>query len=301
MVMRANKIKRSTGEKIFDTLNAVVLGLLAVSTIYPFIYIAAVSLSSVPAVIRGDIFFWPQEFTLEGYQMIFKDGEILRAYYNTLWYTVVGTIFNVFFTMLAAYPLSRKYFVLRSPIMMFVAVTMFFSGGMVPSYVLINQLGLPNTRWVMFVPFLVSVWNLILARVYLQSTIPDEINEAAKIDGASELKIFFRIVLPLSPAIIAVLSLYYAVDHWNDFTTALFYINDPELVPLALFLRRLLILNVENNTQSGLSQLNTIQNQGITTRFRYGAVIITMLPIMLSYPFMQRYFIKGVMVGALKE
>ena len=299
--MRTKKIKRSFGEKVFDTCNFVFLGLISLTTIYPFIYIAAVSLSSVPAVIRGDIFFWPQEFTIEGYQMIFRDGEILRAYYNTVWYTAVGTVFNVFFTMLAAYPLSRKYFTLRSPIMLFVAITMFFSGGMVPSYILINQLGLPNTRWVMFIPFLVSAWNLILARVYLQSTIPDELNEAAKIDGASELRIFFRIVLPLSPAIIAVISLYYAVDHWNDFTTALFYINDPELVPLALFLRRLLILNVENNTQSALSQLNTIQNQGITTRFRYGAVIITMLPIMLSYPFLQRYFIKGVMVGALKE
>ncbi|MEG1687956.1 MAG: carbohydrate ABC transporter permease, partial [Angelakisella sp.] len=235
---------------------------------------------------------------------VFADKQIFQAYYNTLWYTLVGTTINIIVTLPAAYALSRTKYCLKKPVMFFFSVTMFFSGGMVPSYLLIQNLHLYNTRWAMVLPGAISVFNLVMARTFFSSTIPDELAESAKIDGANDLQIFIKIVLPLSKAIIAVLVLYYGVGHWNAFFNALIYLRDQELAPLSIYLRRLLILGTTNYGSAGISDFMMVDDQmaimGITQRMKYCSIVVTMLPIMLVYPFFQKYFAKGVMVGSLK-
>ena len=304
MVKKHHAIKKTRGEQIFDVCNVIFLLLIAFVTVFPFIMIVSGSLSDINYLVRNEVFFYPKGFTLEGYKEVIEDGQIFQAYYNTIFYTVVGTCINLLVTMAAAYPLSRKGYKYRNPIMMFICFTMFFSGGMVPTYLLINQLGLYNTRWVMLLPGAVSVTNLVMARVFLSSNIPDELSESAKIDGANDFQIFFRIVLPLSKAIIAVLALYYGVGHWNEFFKPMLYLRDAELTPLALYLRRLLVIGGTNYSSSQLSDSMMIQDPiavaGITERIKYCSIIITMLPILFIYPFFQKYFSKGVMIGALK-
>lgn len=298
------KAKMSSGERIFDKINAFALLLVAFITVYPFILIISGSFSDINYIIKNDVFFLPKGFTANGYVSILKDGQIFNAYYNTLWYTVVGTIINLFFTLTAAYALSRKSYSMRNGIMFFISFTMFFSGGMVPSFLLINWLGLYNTRWVMVVPGAVSVFNLVMARVFFSSNIPEEMTESAKIDGANDIHIFFRIVIPLSKAIIAVLALYYGVGHWNSFYNAMVYLKDARLVPLSIYLRRLLVLGTTNYASAELSESMMIQDPiaviGLTQRMKYCSIIVTMAPVLFIYPFFQKYFAKGVMVGALK-
>lgn len=297
--------KKSIGEKIFDSGNIVFLIIVACVTVYPMVFILASSLSDYNAILRNDVFLFPKGFTLEGYADVFADGAIFKAYYNTLWYTFVGTFINLFFTLTAAYALSRKYYTLRSPITMIIAVTMFFSGGIIPSFLLINWLGLYDTRWAMVLPGAVSVFNLIMAREFLTLNIPDEMAEAAKIDGANDLYIFYKIVLPLCKPIIAVLALFYGVAHWNSFFNAMIYLNNPDYLPLSLYLRRLLVLGTTNFSSDAMMDPSLVNDPaavlGITQRIKYASIMVTMLPILLSYPFFQKYFAKGVMIGSIKS
>lgn len=296
--------RQSFGEILFDLFNHCVLLLLALSTTYPLLFVIANSFSGNGPLIRAEVFLWPKEFTVEGYRNIYLDGGIFLAYYNTLWYTVVGTIVNVVMTLIAAYPLSRKSYSLRSPIMVFLAITMFFSGGMVPSYILIKSLGLYNSRWVMVIPAAVGTFYIIITRVFFQSNIPEELTDAARIDGANGMQIFTRIAVPLSKPIIAVLMLFYGVGHWNNFMTPLIYLPNPDLHPLSLYLRRILVLGTMNyETIEEYAQLmkDVVLVQAVTLRVKYATIVVTMLPIMCVYPFLQKYFVKGVMIGALKE
>ena len=244
---------------------------------------------------------------MEGYQQIFNDGTIFAAYYNTLWYVVVGMAISVTLTMSAAYALSRKYYSMRSPILILVTVTMFFNGGMVPSYILVNQLGIFDTRLAIILPGAVSAFLLMMARVFLQSSVPEELTEAAKIDGANDLQIFIRIAIPLSKAIIAVLALNYGVGRWNSWFPEMLYLRNNDLMPLSLFLRRLILTGGTGNTMAGGTLfdqtllLDPAKFMAVKERMKYGSVIVTMLPIMMVYPFLQKYFVKGVMIGALKE
>lgn len=299
------KIQESRSRKVFVVINGIFLTLVAFITLFPFIYIIAMSFSSYQAIARGAVLLLPVEFTFEGYSQVFEDGSIFPAYANTLFYTVVGTAVRVILTMAAAYPLSKKNYSLRGPIMVMITITMFFSGGMVPTYILMNQLHLYNTRWIIILLGAVSAYNLVMARVFLQSNIPEELAESAKLDGANDLQIFWKIVLPLSKAIIAVLSLFYGVKIWNDYYTALVYLQDSSLMPLSLYLRRLLILGTQNfnNIELELSTvlLDPVKINAVTERMKYCSIIVTMVPIMCVYPFFQKYFAKGVMVGALKD
>lgn len=297
--------KKSTGEKIFDSSNIVFLIFVAGITVYPMVFILASSLSDYNAILRHDVFLFPKGFTLEGYTDVLADGAIFKAYYNTLWYTFVGTFINLFFTLTAAYALSRKYYMFRSHVTFIIAVTMFFSGGIIPSFLLINWLGLYDTRWSMVLPGAVSVFNLIMAREFLTLNIPDEMAEAAKIDGANDIYIFYKIVIPLCKPIIAVLALFYGVGHWNSFFNAMIYLKNPDYLPLSLYLRRLLVLGTTNFSSNAMTDPSLVNDPaailGITQRIKYASIMVTMLPILLSYPFFQKYFAKGVMIGSIKS
>ncbi len=298
------KYRQSLGEKLFDAANYVVLILAGIITAYPFIWVLSASLSSENALARQLIVLWPVGFTLDSYRLVFSTDEVLQAYGNTLFYTGVGTLLNVLLTTCAAYPLSRKGYSARSAVMVFITITMFFSGGLVPFYLLVSRLGMVNHRSSIIIPGAVSAWNLMIARVFFQSTIPDELTDAAKIDGANDVTIFFRIVAPLSTPIVAVLSLFYGVAHWNDFFGPLIFLSGkPALHPLSLYLRKVLTLAqvYGGQVQSGSETMRAWAAMALTERMKYATVIVALLPIMLSYPFVQRYFVKGIMLGSLKE
>jgi putative aldouronate transport system permease protein len=296
-------MKMSLGEKVFERLNYFILIILAFITVFPFIFIISSSISSPDAIMRQEVYLLPKDINIDSYAMVLRQGNLLSAYYNTVWYTVVGTLISVFLTTSAAYPLSRRTYSIRSQLMIYFAITMYFSGGLVPQYILVNQLGLYNTRWVMVILGAVGVSNMVIARVFFQTNVPEELTDAARIDGANDIIIYFKMVLPLSKAVVAVLTLQYAVGHWNEFFKALVYLSDSELQPLALYLRRLLIMGtgVEFSDESGLAYIDEFRLLAIRQQFKYASIVITMLPIMCFYPFLQKYFVKGIMIGAIKE
>jgi putative aldouronate transport system permease protein len=256
------------------------------------------SISSPEHVLQQDIWFLPKGFSVGAYKLVFENPDVWRAYYNTIWYTLVGTTINVFMTVIGAYPLSRKNLIGRNFFTFFITFTMFFSGGLIPSFLLIKNLGLYNTRWAMVLPGAVSAWYIIIARTYFQSSIPDGLIDAAKIDGCNDISILFRIVIPLSAPIIAVLALFYAVGHWNSFFNALLYLPDKNLQPIQIYLVRVLI-------QASPELIGQIQDEFARSAYfiqlKYAVIIITILPIICVYPFLQKYFVKGVMIGAIKE
>ena len=294
-------IKRSASSKVFDVLNIVILTFLAMVTLYPFIYIISFSISDVNAVLKNEVWLFPVGFSYSAYDLVFRGEELVTSYMNTFWYTGVGTALNVLVTIAAAYPLSRQNYSVRGPLMIYFSITMFFSGGLVPTYILVNQLGLYDSRWAIVLPGILSVWNLVIARVFFTANIPQEMTEAARIDGAGEFIIFFRIALPLSKAIIAILILYYAVGHWNNFFSPLIYLKSSDKFPMSLYLRKVLMTGVKIEAESVPDMYtDTIQNRAILEQLKHAVIVVTMLPIIMAYPFLQKYFVKGVMVGALK-
>ncbi|HOJ10754.1 MAG TPA: carbohydrate ABC transporter permease [Clostridiales bacterium] len=298
-------MKMSMGEKVFEKFNYIILTILAFLTVYPFIYIISNSVSSLDAIMKQEVYLLPKGINIDSYKLVFKHGGILTAYYNTIWYTVVGTAISVFLTTSSAYPLSRKTYSIRSQLMVYFAITMYFGGGLVPVFILVNQLGLYNTRWVMVILGAVGVSNMVIARVFFQTNVPEEMTDAARIDGANDVIIYFKIALPLSKAVVAVLTLQYAVSHWNDFFKAMIYLNETHLQPLALYLRRLLIMGTAvefaGEQEERLREMDQFALNAVSQQFKYASVVITMLPIMCFYPFLQKYFVKGIMVGAIKE
>ncbi|HHV96052.1 MAG TPA: carbohydrate ABC transporter permease [Clostridiaceae bacterium] len=264
-------------------------------TLYPFVYIMSVSISDPIAVNRGEVFLWPVGFSLKGYKQVLKSGDIWVSYGNTIYYTIVGTIFNMIATVLAAYPLSRKTFCARRFLNFFIVFVMYFSGGLIPTYLLINNIGLYNSRWVMIIPGLVSSYNVMICRSAF-SSIPDEVMESAQIDGANDLHILFRIAIWLIKPTLAVLTLYYAVGHWNNFFTAMLYLSDSSLYPLQVLLRRVLI-----QASNELLIDSTLEERSIAgIQIRYVTIVVATLPILAVYPFLQKYFVKGIMLGAVK-
>jgi multiple sugar transport system permease protein/putative aldouronate transport system permease protein len=292
-------LKGSKGDRAFYFFNNAILTIIFIIVLYPVVYVVSASFSSYTAILSGEVFLWPVRPTLEGYIAVFKSPDILLGYSNTAFYTIVGTFVNVILTIMAAYPLSRKDFVGRNLIMFLFTFTMFFSGGMIPSYLLIKSLGLLNTRWVMIIPGAIGVWNVIMTRTFFASTIPDEMLEASQLDGCSNFKFVTSIVIPLSKPIIAVISLYYSVGHWNAFFDALIFLSDKQLYPLQIFLRNILI-----SSQTDISMIIDLAQQEkmqqIEAVLKYSLIIVSSLPVMIAYPFVQKYFVKGVMIGALK-
>lgn len=293
-------IKETYADRVIDWFIIFLLCIVACITLYPMIYVFSMSISDPEAVMRKEIFLFPIGFSIKSYIKIFENSSIWRSYVNSIWYTVVGTLFNIIMALIGGYPLSRKYFFARSQIMVFMAITMFFSGGLIPLFILINNLGLYNTRWAIVVPAAVSTWYLIIARVYFQSSVPDSLPESAKIEGCSDIGILFRIVIPTSGPIIAAIALFSAVGFWNSWFAAILYLPDGKLHPVTIILQRILISN-DTALMVGASADGQTARMMIGMQLKYSIIITTILPISIIYPFLQKYFVKGVMIGAIKE
>lgn len=287
--------KLNASDKIFYFINYAVLALVLCATLYPFVYILSASVSDSGPLGRGEVWLLPKGFSLEAYKSVLNDNTIWMHYGNTIWYVVVGTCVNIFMTTITAYPLSRKNFSARNTIMMIIAFTMFFSGGLVPTYLLVRNLGLLDSRWAIIIPAAISTWNLIIMRTFFEG-IPESLHEAAKIDGCSEFRILLTIIIPLSIPVIAVMVLFYAVAYWNSFFTAMMYLNDPKKYPLQIYLRKILIQYEQQDILQDVQQGRDVIAQSV----RYAIIIVSTVPILTIYPFLQKYFVKGVMIGAIK-
>ncbi|WP_413467459.1 carbohydrate ABC transporter permease [Metabacillus niabensis] len=291
--------RRSKEDKIFDLINIFLVAIMVLLVVYPLYFIVIASISNPNMIYEGKVWLLPKDITFEGYQRIFSDSKIWLGYKNSIIYTFVGTLVNVSCTLMAAYALSRRDLYGRNLIMFLFLFTMFFSGGLIPTYLVVKNLGLLNTMWALILPKAVAVWNVIVARTFFQTSIPNELLEAAKIDGCSDAKFFWKIVLPLSKPIVAVMVLFYAVGHWNSYFDALIYLNNEDLYPLQLILRNILIQN-EASTQM-MSDIDSLAaKQRVSELIKYGVIIVASIPLLVLYPFVQKYFVKGVMIGGIK-
>ncbi|GAA4832520.1 carbohydrate ABC transporter permease [Paenibacillus vulneris] len=289
----------SRADKGIEILIYIILALVTASVLYPLVFVLVASISSPEMVIRGEVWLWPKGLTMVGYERIFQNKEILSGYTNTIAYTLVGTAINLVMTVAAAYPLSRKDFYGRNVFTALILFTMFFSGGMIPTYLLIKKLGMLNTFWALVIPSAVSVWNIVIMRTFFQNSIPNEIQESASIDGCSNMQTLVRIVLPLSAPILAVMVLFYSVGHWNAYFNALIYLTDRAKYPLQLILREILVQG-QMQEMVDVSDSTLAKSVMDAEAIKYAAVIVANLPVLLLYPFLQKYFVKGIMVGAIK-
>jgi len=274
--------------------------LVSLVVLYPLYFVLVASFTDPDIVNRGGILLYPEVLFLGGYERILQHGPIWTGYRNSLIYMVVGTAINLFVTLPAGYALSRKDMPYRRSLMLLFTFTMFFSGGLIPFFLLVNNLGLRDTLWAMVLPNALSVWNLIVTRSFFESSIPNEMLDAAVVDGCSDFRFFSTIVLPLSKVIIAVIGLFYAVAHWNAFFQALIFINTPDLFPLQLILRNLLIINEIQHGAMIIDPMGMAHRMRLAEQMRYGVVVVASLPLLLVYPFIQKYFTQGVMIGAIK-
>lgn len=289
----------SRGDRVFDAINTLLLVLITVIVLYPLVFVLSASISDPSVVARGQLWLLPKGINFVGYERVFQNKEILTGYMNTIVYTLIGTVINLVLTICAAYPLSRPDFRGRNVITAIIVFTIFFSGGLIPTYLLVKNLGMLNSIWALLIPNAISVYNVIIMRTFFQSSIPQEIQEAASIDGCNNFRILLRVVLPLSMPIIAVMVLFYAVGHWNAFFNALIYLSDRDKYPLQLILREILI-------QGQMAAMIDMADDSLAKKLmeveviKYAVVVIANLPVLLLYPLLQKYFVKGVMIGALK-
>lgn len=293
--------KKTAGDWLFDICVAIFVVLVIAVTLYPLIYVFSMAISDPIRAARGEVFLLPKGFDLTAIKKVLSDKDILQYYYNTVWYTVVGTVLGIVTTAMAAYPLARREFDYRNIFMKFISFTMFFGGGLIPTYMVVaNFLDLYNSRWAIILPGLTSAWNIIVARTYFAS-LPEEIIESARLDGASEYRIFLQLVMPLSKPILGVLSLYYAVGYWNSYFAPMIYLGKKELQPLALYIRSVMM---QNNIESLAGSPTAIDIKGAALlsalQIKYAVIIIAVLPMLLIYPLISKNLEKGLMVGAVK-
>jgi len=292
--------KQTRADIVFDIVNTIFLLIIFVVIIYPLYNVLISSVSSAQAVNSGLIRFVPIGFSFQGYRLILQNSDIWIGYRNTILYTFFGTMLNLAVTLLAGYSLSRKDLKGRGIFMTFFVFTMYFNGGLIPTYILVNKIGLYNTPAVLIILGAVSVYNLIITRTFFQMTIPNELLESAFMDGCGNFQFFVKIVLPLSSALIAVLALYYGQGHWNSFFAPLIYLSKRTLYPLQIFLRNILIMNQSLSIESGASPEEIQIRQQYAETIRYGLIVVASFPVLAVYPFLQKYFVKGVMIGSLK-
>ncbi|MBR2038435.1 MAG: carbohydrate ABC transporter permease [Lachnospiraceae bacterium] len=295
---KAKKVKRSGADQRLEICLIIIMSIIGVIMLYPLLIVVSTSFSSASAVISGKVWLFPVDFSLEGYKAVFRTNDVLIGYRNSLFYMVVGTVINLFMTLITAYPLSRDDLVGQGIIMKLFTFTMIFGGGMIPNYLLMKDLGLLNTVWVMLIPGAISVYNMIITRTFIKSNIPKEMLEAAQIDGCSDIQYFIKMVLPLSGAVIAVITLYYAIGHWNAYFSAFMYLNDKELYPLQIFLKNILVSNQVEADMIVDEQVQSVE--GIAEVLKYSLIVVAVVPVMIIYPFVQKHFVKGVMIGAVK-
>lgn len=294
--------KFSLSDKSFDVLNKIFLVVIVILIVYPLIFVISASISDPLAVSSGKMWLWPVDITFEGYQKILQNDSIWIGYRNTILYTAVGTLLHLFVLLPCAYALSRKELMGSKYILWLVLFTMMFSGGLIPTYLVIKTLGMLDTMWAIVIPGVVGAWSILVARTFFQSSIPDQLVEAAKIDGASDFYMFIKIVLPLSMPIIAVMALFHAVGLWNQYFNALIYLSDRDKYPLQLILREILVVNqAQLGEGSGEQTESLIQQVRTGGLIKYAAIIISSLPLLIVYPFLQRFFVKGVLIGSIKE
>lgn len=289
--------RKTASERIFDSFNALFMVILMFVTIYPFLYVLFASISEVSQIVahRG-ILLRPLGFNLASYKAVFENEMVLIGYSNTIFYVVVGTLVSLFLTILGAYGLSRKNLYWGKLITVLIIFTMFFGGGLIPTFLLVKNIGLYNSRWAIIIPSAISTWNLMVMRTYF-SSIPMDLQESAKIDGAGELKILLRIIIPLSAPVIAVMVLFYGVGRWNSWFSAMVYLRERRLYPLQLILREILLINEALLVATDDAQLDKL---GVAETIKYATIIVATVPILMVYPFLQKYFVKGVMIGAIK-
>ena len=301
--MKTNPVKRCREDVIFDTVIFIILTLILFVVAYPLYWVIISSFSDPTAVSAGKVLLRPIGFTLKGYAEVFKNSQVMRGFFNSIVITFVGVCVNLAVTLPTAYALSRDNFSGKKPITVFYMITMFFGGGMIPTYLVVKNMQLLNTIWALVLPGCLSVYNMIVARTFFKSNISEELYEAGEIDGCTQSRFFFQIALPLSKAIIAIMVLYYGVGHWNSYFSALLYISDQDKYPLQLVLRNILITN-----QTALSQTATTaaaraalqEQQQLIDVMKYSLIIISSVPVLIMYPLVQKHFVKGVMIGSVK-
>ena len=286
------------GDKVFDIVNTLLLVFIFLIILYPLYYVVIASFSDPDLVLTGKIFLLPKGFQLDSYKKVFSNSEVMNGYMHTIMYAAVGTCINLAVTLTAGYALSRPDLRGRKGFTLFFVFTMFFGGGTVPTYMLVRNLHLINTFWAMVIPNAMSVWNLILCRNFFESNIPKELLEVSQIDGCRNDYFFFRIVLPLSKALIAVMVLFYAVGHWNSYMQPLLYLSDRSRYPLQLVLKNILISSQPDASLAGMTERAEMYKQ--TEMLKYALVVVSSVPMIVLYPFVQKYFVQGVMVGSVK-
>jgi len=294
---KPSTIKEASSERLFDILIYAIAAVIIVIVLYPLLFIVSASFSDPARVLNGEVWLLPKGVTLDAYENILLNDKIWTGYRNTILYTTVGTAINIIMTILAAYPLSRPDLPGRNGIMVLITLTMFFNGGLIPTYLLVKDLGMVDTMWALIIPGAIATYNLIVMRTYFQSSIPWELQEAAHIDGCSNWRLLFSIILPLSKPILAVMVLFYAVGHWNSFFNALIYIRNEDLHPLQLVLREILLISQSDAVDGSVGLEKSIL---LAESIKYAVIIVSSLPVLLMYPLVQRHFVKGVMIGSIK-
>lgn len=295
------RYKETGRDKLFTITNLIVLSIIFIIVAYPLVYIISASFSNADAIVAGRVKFFPVEPTLAGYTAVFEHKGIMRGFYNSFFYMFVGTAFNIVMTILIAYPLSRDNVPGKRIISLMLVFTMMFQAGLIPNYLLIRQLNLIDTRWVMIIPKALNVWNVMITITYFRTTIPKELLEASQIDGCDDFNFVLRVVLPLSKPIIAVITLFYAVAHWNTFFDAMIYLSDATLQPLQLILRNILVQNqVSMDMLASIDPESLAQSERLAVLLKYSLIVVSSAPLMMLYPFIQKHFVKGMMVGSVK-
>lgn len=301
-MVKEKRWRGSYSDKIFDFVNVFIMILLLCIFVFPLYFVLIASISDPSEVWRGNVLLWPKGLTFEGYEEIFKYSKIWKGYGNTILYTALGTTFRMTMTVLCAYPLSRKDWLPRNFFMKMCLVTMYFGGGLIPTYLVVRKLGLIDTMWAMLIPSAITFYNALIVRSYFINSIPDSLQEAAELDGANVAQYLVRVVLPLSKPVLAVVGLYYAVSQWNDYYTALIYIYDRKLVPLQTVLREILMaVTADTSNIITAEEMEALaEKMRLAQSLKYTSIVVAVIPMLCLYPFVQKYFIKGVMVGAVK-
>jgi len=295
-------IGQTKQDVVFDIAVLILVSLAFIAVLYPLLFVVSASVSDPQYVMAGELTLWPKGLNVEAYKRILHYGDIWVGYRNTVFYTVTGILVSLFLTLTAAYPLSRRHLIGKNVFVLFFTITMFFSGGLIPTYMVVKALGMRNTVFAQIIPGAVGFWYIVVVRTFYQTSVPEELIEAATMDGCTTFGVFGRVVLPLSKPIIAVMALFYGVHQWNSYFNALIYLSNRSIFPLQLFLREILIIgeiSLEMMMDDG--QIEAIEKQvEMAALLKYAVIIVSTLPIILVYPFLQRFFVKGILIGAIK-
>lgn len=299
--LQSRRIKEPKSDRAFLIINYGVLAMFCISVLYPLIFVLSASVSSASAINSGQVVLWPVGFNVDAYVDIFNSPELFGGLRNSLFYAIAAAMIGTVITILAAYPLSRQDLPFRRPLIFFFLVPTMFSAGIIPNYIVVRSLGLLDTVWAVILPGAMAIFNLIVTRAFYQLNIPHELLEAARVDGANDFRFFFQVALPLSKPIIAVNMLFYAVTQWNGWFSAFLYLTNDDLYPLQLVLRNILAKSKPDPTQlTGVDIEQLMRNQELFDKLKYAVIVVAMLPPLIAYPFVQKHFVKGALIGSLK-